>query len=68
MTLTDLPAGYTDPARDTVLGIPLFLVIAVVVVIVAAVVLRQTSFGRSVYAVGQQPGGGRDPGDQARGS
>ncbi|HSS35039.1 MAG TPA: ABC transporter permease [Patescibacteria group bacterium] len=56
VTLTDLPAGYTDPARATVLGIvPLFLVIAVVVIIVFAVVLRQTSFGRSVYAVGSNP-------------
>ena len=55
VTLTELPPGYTDPARATILGIvPLFLVIAVVVVIVAAVVLRQTR-SAVVYAVGSNP-------------
>jgi rhamnose transport system permease protein len=54
--LSDLPPGYTDPARATVLGVvPLFVVLAVVIVVVAAVVLRQTPFGRSVYAVGSNP-------------
>jgi len=56
VTLIDLPPGYTDPARATVFGVlPLFLVLAVIIVIVAAIVLRQTSFGRSVYAVGSNP-------------
>jgi rhamnose transport system permease protein len=56
VTLSDLPAGFTDPVQATVLGvIPLFLVLAFVIMIVAAFVLRQTSFGRSVYAVGSNP-------------
>jgi rhamnose transport system permease protein len=56
VTLTDLPPGYTDPAQATVLGVvPLFVVLAVVIVVVAAVVLRQTPLGRSVYAVGSNP-------------
>ena len=56
VTLIDLPPGYTDPAAATVLGVvPVFLVIAVVIVIVAAIALRQTPFGRSVYAVGSNP-------------
>ena len=56
VTLIDLPPGYTDPARATVLGgLPLFLVFAVVIVIVAAIVLRSSPFGRSVYAVGSNP-------------
>lgn len=56
VTLTELPPGYTDAARATVLGfIPLFVLIAVVIVTVSAVVLRQTRFGRSVYAVGSNP-------------
>ena len=56
VTLTDLPPGYTDPARETVLGIiPLFLALAIVIVTVTAVILRQTRFGRSVYAVGSNP-------------
>jgi rhamnose transport system permease protein len=55
ITLTQLPAGYTDWARANVLGIPLFVVIAVVVVAVVAVILRQAAFGRQVYAVGSNP-------------
>ena len=55
VTLTQLPAGYTDWARASVAGIPLFVIIAVVVVAVAAVVLRMTPFGRQVYAVGSNP-------------
>jgi rhamnose transport system permease protein len=56
VTLIDLPPGYTDPARATVLGgVPLFLVFAVVIVLVAAIVLRSSPFGRSVYAVGSNP-------------
>jgi rhamnose transport system permease protein len=55
VTLTDLPPGYTDAARASILGIPLFLLIALAIVIVTAVVLRQTRFGRQVYAVGSNP-------------
>ena len=56
VTLTDLPAGYTDAARAMVAGIiPLFLLIAVVIVAVMAVIMRQTRFGRQVYAVGSNP-------------
>ena len=55
VTLTQLPAGYTDWARANVAGIPLFVIIAIVVVVIAAVVLRWTTFGRQVYAVGSNP-------------
>jgi rhamnose transport system permease protein len=55
ITLTQLPQGYTDWARANVAGIPLFVVIAVVVVAVVAVILRQSPFGRQVYAVGSNP-------------
>ncbi|MBA3875985.1 MAG: ATPase [Anaerolinea sp.] len=55
VTLTDLPQGYTAAARATVLGVPLFLAIAVAIIAVFAIVLRQTSFGRQVYAVGSNP-------------
>ena len=55
VTLTDLPEGYTALARATVVGIPLFVVIALVIVVVAAIVLRQTRFGRQIYAVGSNP-------------
>jgi len=55
VTLTELPPGYTDPARYTILGIPLFVLIAIAVVVVTSIVLRQTIFGRQVYAVGSNP-------------
>lgn len=55
VTLTDLPPGYTDVARASIQGIPLFVVIAVAIVVVVAVFLRQTQAGRQVYAVGSNP-------------
>ena len=53
--LAGLPEGFTDPARDTVLGIPDFVLVTLVVVVVATVVLRSTRFGRQLYAVGSNP-------------
>jgi rhamnose transport system permease protein len=50
-----LPAGFTDAARDTLLGIPYFVIIAVVVVVIGSVILRSTRFGRQLYAVGSNP-------------
>ena len=55
VTLTDLPPGYTDPASANVLGVPVFLLLAVGIVAVTGVALRQTRFGRQVYAVGSNP-------------
>ena len=55
VTLTELPPGYTDAARAIVLGIPLFVLIALVIVVIFGTILRQTRFGRSVYAVGSNP-------------
>jgi rhamnose transport system permease protein len=55
VTLTNLPAGYTDAATATIVGVPLFVIVAVAIVVVAAIVLRQTRFGRQVYAVGSNP-------------
>jgi rhamnose transport system permease protein len=55
VTLTELPAGYTDAATARIVGIPLFVLIAVAIVAVVGVVLRQTRFGRHVYAVGSNP-------------
>jgi rhamnose transport system permease protein len=55
VTLTDLPPGYTDPASAVVLGVPVFLLLAVAIVAVTGVALRQTRFGRQVYAVGSNP-------------
>ena len=52
ITNSDLPAGYTDPSSQTFFGVPLFVLLAIAVVIVAALALRYTVFGRAVYAVG----------------
>ena len=53
--LASLPDGFTDPARDSILGIPVFVVIVVVIVVVGSAALRLTRFGRQLYAVGSNP-------------
>jgi rhamnose transport system permease protein len=53
--LAGLPPGFTDPAGDSVFGIPVFVLIAVSIVIVGSVILRSTRFGRQLYAVGSNP-------------
>jgi rhamnose transport system permease protein len=53
--LAGLPEGFTDPARGDILGIPIFVLLAVVVVAIGTVGLRSTRFGRQVYAVGSNP-------------
>jgi rhamnose transport system permease protein len=57
VTATQLPAGYTAIARATVIGIPVFVLVAVGIALVCAAVLRMTTFGRSVYATGSNPEG-----------
>lgn len=52
INLNDLPDGYTNAASQNFFGIPLFVLIAVVVIAVVAVVLRSTVLGRLFYAVG----------------
>ena len=67
VTLTDLPPNYTDPATQLVLGIPLFLLIAVVIVFVVGLFMRQTEVGRQVYAVGSNPEAAEIQGIRTRG-
>jgi rhamnose transport system permease protein len=55
VSLSDLPPEYINLARVTVIGIPLYVVTALVIVVVTSVVLQQTRFGRQVYAVGSNP-------------
>jgi rhamnose transport system permease protein len=57
VTATQLPAGYTAIARATLLGIPVFVLIAIALALGFAAILRWTTFGRSVYAVGSNPEG-----------
>ena len=52
INLNDLPDGYTNPASQSFFGIPLFVILAVFVVAVMALVLRYSILGRLFYAVG----------------
>jgi rhamnose transport system permease protein len=52
ITASDLPPGYTDAASQTIFGVPLFVILAIAVVAVAALALRYTVLGRQFYAVG----------------
>jgi rhamnose transport system permease protein len=53
--LAGLPDGFTNASRDTVLGIPYFVLVVIVVVAIGSIILRWTRFGRQVYAVGSNP-------------
>lgn len=55
VTLTQLPDAYTDAALANVFGVPVFVLVAVAIVLVASLVLRRTRSGRQVYAVGSNP-------------
>jgi len=47
-----LSESFTSIARGSLLGLPNFAVIFIVCVVAAIIVLRYTSFGRRVYAIG----------------
>jgi rhamnose transport system permease protein len=53
--LAGLPPGFTDAAHDDIFGIPIFVLIAVIVVVIGSVLMRWTKFGRQLYAVGSNP-------------
>jgi ribose transport system permease protein len=50
--VTGLPVAFTDVAYEVILGVPVPVVIAVMVLVVAHLILGYTRFGRRVYAVG----------------
>jgi ribose transport system permease protein len=54
-TVQPLPDSFSTIANGSLLGLPNLLWMFVVVVAVAAFVLRRTVFGRYVYAVGSNP-------------
>jgi len=54
-TVQPLPNSFGDIANGDFLGLPNLLWMFVVVVVIAAFVLRRTVFGRYVYAVGSNP-------------
>jgi rhamnose transport system permease protein len=55
VSLSDLPPEYINLARANAFGVPLFVILAVVIITIAGVVLQQTRLGRQVYAVGSNP-------------
>jgi rhamnose transport system permease protein len=55
VSVSDLPPEYINLARASVFGVPVYVVLAVVVVAIASLLLQQTRFGRQVYAVGSNP-------------
>ncbi len=55
VTLTQLPDGYTDAARATFLGFPVFVLVAVAIIVTIGLAMRRTRIGRRVYAVGSNP-------------
>ena len=52
VNLVDLPPGYANLATDTVLGVPVFVLVAVAIVGLVGLMLWKTRFGRQIYAVG----------------
>ena len=57
-TIQGLPDSFQTIANGTVLGIPNLLIIFAIITAIAWFVLSRTVFGRYVYAVGSEPGGG----------
>lgn len=55
VALAALPEGFSDTARNTIFGIPIFVLVTVVLVVIGTLILRWTRFGRQVYAVGSNP-------------
>jgi ribose transport system permease protein len=51
-TISGLPHGFTDIARSGVLGVPWIVIVWVVMIIIAAFVLKRTQFGRNIFVLG----------------
>ncbi|HZZ51504.1 MAG TPA: ABC transporter permease [Pseudonocardia sp.] len=54
-TIQPLPLSFGALANGNLLGIPNLLWVFVLVIVIVAIVLRRTVFGRYVYAVGSNP-------------
>jgi rhamnose transport system permease protein len=55
ISLSDLPPEYIALARASLGGLPVYVLLAVAISVGLAVYLRQTRFGRQVYAIGSNP-------------
>ena len=53
----EVPQHWLDVAGSDLLGIPLIVIVAAVVIVVGAALLARTRWGREMYAVGSNPSG-----------
>jgi ribose/xylose/arabinose/galactoside ABC-type transport system permease subunit len=58
-TIADVTEGYISVTFNRVLGVPLPIVYAAVIVLAAFVLMRFTVFGRQTLAIGSNPGAAR---------
>jgi len=61
-----VPQAWLDMTGTSILGVPAILLIAIVTLVVVAYVLRYTTIGRELYAIGSNPEGARLIGIPAR--
>ncbi|HEV7254029.1 MAG TPA: ABC transporter permease [Mesorhizobium sp.] len=54
-SIANLPPGFTGFATGSLFGVPLTVVVAALIAVLAHVLLSRTEFGRWVYAVGANP-------------
>jgi ribose transport system permease protein len=54
-TIQPLPESFSNLANGSIIGIPNLLWIFAIIVVVVALILRRTVFGRYVYAIGSNP-------------
>ena len=66
VVFSDLPDHYTDPAYASFFGVPYFVILALALIAVMAVILKYTSFGRDLYAVGSNADAAATIGVRAR--
>jgi ribose transport system permease protein len=66
VAVTGVPGAFADLAYELVLGIPVPVIIALMVLLVASIVLKYTRLGRRIYAVGGNEEAARLSGIQIR--
>jgi ribose transport system ATP-binding protein/rhamnose transport system ATP-binding protein len=52
-----VPQGWLDMTAANIFGVPAVLLIAIATLLVVAYILRNTSIGRELFAIGSNPGG-----------
>jgi rhamnose transport system permease protein len=55
----EMPRSFTDLGTQQLLGVPVLVIVALVVVVLAGVALREFGAGRELYAIGSNPAAAR---------